>query len=614
MELFLAAFLGGVCGGLLVLVAQRRGPVAASPPPGAPPPAPLPAPVPAPAPAPAPVPVPTPAPTPAPEPSAELRLVAYACPQCGGSVEIPPRASGVTCSWCDVAIRVEGGDGHARSARASAREGLRPRGDRGPAWMPPRPATLTEEGLGRFEAVILRQALHRRPREAMRWVPLDERRAGLILLRLIHPEQEEALEAEPSLLAQLSEAALSSLRARRDPGLAAKAALRALEKSGAEPARLEAFLAVFDAEKSQVTWFDAGCPGALIHASLEERRTIEPHMSRAPLGLLVLRGNQEELQNRRPLALAAGDALIVTSAAVAGEGRGWRGGQRVVHETVRPGWTGKRPHELASAIKDAFWEQRLGAHDCDRAPVGDLLVVAIAVRSNRELTGEAPTPDLDCEQWDTRLWDLSFAPGPGAFVRRLELQPQRQALVWLEGLPRGEAGLSAGQACADAVREVLGGDTGDNDNARAAGRQGLHAAGLEDAPGLRALVLWLGDQHGKLAFWTRGWHSPVELLPRGERGGHVQLFDQGGEAFPRAGGRLLGTGALPLREEHVLGLEGLAGSWSGGKASALYETCLHHEDQATSREMLLALAGAVRTDQPAAPLEGLWVVGRRPED
>jgi hypothetical protein len=473
--------------------------------------------------------------------------------------------------------------------------------------------TARTSAFGRLDVAVLRQPIHARARETLRWVPLDEARAALFLLRVVEVGgrgSERTPRAAPALLDALARATEESLRARRDPGLAAKAALRALGAAG-EPGALECFVALFDADRSVVTTYDAGCDGALVHASVEERRTIDAAPDRhGLLERLALSGEPEAFRNDAPRSLAAGDAVVVVSPGVAGAGRGWGQGSRCVHEALRAAWPGGAPQTLARSVLDAYWAERETAWRSDEPPCGDLFLVAITVKSNRDLRAApaaAPAPRV----LETERFAVAFAPAPGAFVAWRPLPPARRAtvLVWLEGLPAGEAE-ALGAKVEAGVLEVLGGETGDNDNPRRAGRDGLQRAGLQDDPAVRALVLWLGDEHGKVAFFTRGWRPPVDLLPRGERGGSGQQFDQGGEHWPKEGGRLLFPGGLPIAER-AQHLETLATLWPGGKASALYETCLHHEDEATAADLFAAAARAARTDVPEAPLDGLCVLARR---
>jgi len=571
-------------------------------PPAPEPPAPEP---PAPEP-PAPEPAPEPEP-PAPSPPAapELRLVAYQCPQCGGSVEIPSAGAILNCAYCAAAIRIEGRTAPDRP-QPPPRSGRPPRAD---AFAPPRQPTLSEHEFGRFQVTILRQAIHAAPREAMRWLPLDERRAGLFLLRVV--SEERASEGQPaceeSVLASVAAATEASLRERADPGLAAKAALRALEATRA-PGLLEAFLAVFDAEKSRVTTFNAGCKAGLILSSVEEGRQIDITRAGDLLRRLDLRGKPETFANGRQIELSADDAVVVTSAGVAGGGRGWRHGQRSVYQTLPKVWPGRTTSEVASAILSDYWDERSSASHAAEAPVGDLFVVALHVRSNLELADAAPTPELSTRSFATPRFDLALATSPEAYLDWRELPDQKRMLVWLEGLG-AEENAARGQAFAAAAFETMSRVAGNHDRPLDGGRDGLAAAKLEESPA-RALVLYLDDVHGKLAFFLRGWGVPFELSPRGGPGGSLQQFAEGGHAWVKPGGRLVLPGLLPL-ERTIAKLGDLAGAWSGGKASALYATCLDHEDEATSQGFLAALARAARVDVSDADLGGVAVISEK---
>ncbi len=516
--------------------------------------------------------------------------------------------SQLRCAYCDVPIAIAGQ--RAPRVPAAKRDPKKP-----PPFAPMSEATVREDAFGRFQLAVLRQPIWRDARETLRWVPIDSTRAALFLLRVVDPKSkgsDRAPREDPALLDRLARVATDSLKARRDPGLAAKAALRTLTDSG-QPGGLECFVAVFDAEKSVVTTYNAGCPGALVHASVEERRTIDASTDRhGVLERLLLQGEPEAFANGPQVQLAAGDAVVIVSAGIAGEGQGWGHGSRAVHESLRATWPGGAPVTMARGVLDAFWAERDKGWRNEQPPVGDLFLVAVSVRSNLELrgdvTGDAP---ITTKTFESERFAVAVAPAPGAFVAWRPLKPGRRAtaFVWLEH-PKAEA---LGEKVAEGVLEVLDKpDHGDNDNPRAAGRSGLRAAGLYDDQAANLLVLWVGDQHGKVAFFTRGWRPPVDLLQRGERGGSGQQFDEGGEHWPKGGGRLFFPGALPV-PERAQHLDTLATLWPGGKASALYAACVHHEDEATAEDSLRALAKAARTDVPDASLAGLCVLTRKPE-
>ncbi|MBL4844195.1 MAG: hypothetical protein JKY65_01605 [Planctomycetes bacterium] len=528
--------------------------------------------------------------------------MAYQCPQCGAAVAIPDRGASVHCSYCDVAIRVEGQP--ATSSPSPGPTSSRRSKEDSP-FLPPREATLTEREFGRFQVAILRQAIHSAPREAMRWLPLDERRAGLFLLRVVEEETRDRRPAcEESVLAGLAAATEQSLRERADPGLAAKAALKALESSGAA-GLLEAFVAVFDAEKSRVVTFNAGCKSSLVLCSIEEARQIDVTRDGGLLKRLDLRGKQDAFANGRTLELAADDAVVVTSAGFVGGGRGWAYGQRSAYQTLRKVWPGKSPAELVIALKDGFWADRERASHRAEPPTGDLLVVAVNVRSNLELTGDLAVEVPETKSLETKRFDVALVAHKDAFVDLRALPESKHVLVWLEGLSP-EENAKRGAVFADAAFEVMNRVAGNHDRAMDGGRQGVANADLGETPA-RALVLYLDDVHGKLAFFLRGWGVGFGLMPRGERGGNLQQFGEGGHAWPKPGGRLVLPGELPF-DRTIKNLKDLAGAWSGGKASALYATCLDHEADASSAAFLGSLMRAARTDAAEAPLGGLAAI------
>jgi DNA-directed RNA polymerase subunit RPC12/RpoP len=529
-------------------------------------------------------------------------LVAYACPQCGASVEIPPGKGAVHCSYCDAAIRVEGRRPETtRKAPARSRDWT--------PWEPPREATLNEYTFGRFELTILRQVFHDTQREAMRWVPLGDRHAGLFLLRVFTEEKGRRKPGcEPLVLDALARAAEAKLRERRDPGLAVKAALQALTDSGA-PGELEAFAAVFDADLSRVVACNAGCPSALIHCSVEEARPIDVTRSGRPLKPVALRGKQDVFKTQRPVELASGDAVVVISAAFGGEGRGWPTGPGSTFRALREVFPGPDSGELALAVKDRFWEERSRTPSgCRDAPVGDLLVASIRVRSNVELRGQDTGPLPALKAFTTDDFEVTLAPSGEAYLEWIPLHSQRHALVWLEGV---EAGGAQAKAVRDAVVALLDGQTGDNWNARRAGREGFEAAGIDDAQ-VRALIVVLGDEHHKMAFWTRGWPPACHLRGRDDRS-TLQAYDEGGEMWFKPGARALFMGGLPLVGDPPLRDDVIPSAWPGGKASALYELCRQHEDLAGSDDFLQAAMRAARVDAPGAELLGLATVVRTDE-
>ena len=128
----------------------------------------------------------------------------------------------------------------------------------------------------------------------------------------------------------------------------------------------------------------------------------------------------------------------------------------------------------------------------------------------------------------------------------------------------------------------------------------------------RLVVFQVDDRHGAVHFFTRGWLAPFSLLARGERGGNMQAYDEGGDAWPKPGARVVLPGSLPF-DRAFQRPDDLPNHWPGGKASALYELALQHDDHGTGRGFLEAFARSARVDVPTAALDGLGVVTRRVE-
>jgi hypothetical protein len=237
--------------------------------------------------------------------------------------------------------------------------------------------------------------------------------------------------------------------------------------------------------------------------------------------------------------------------------------------------------------------------------VGDLLVASIRVRSNVELRGQDSGPLPALKTFSTDDFEVTLAPSGEAYLEWIPLHSRRHALIWLEGV---ESGGAEAQALRDAVVALLGGETGDNWNARRAGRDGLEAAGIDDAQ-VRAMILLLGDEHHKMAFWTLGWPPACHLRGRDD-GSTLHAFDDGGEMWFKPGARALFMGPLPLVGDPPLRDDGIPRAWPGGKASALYELCRQHEDHAGSEAFLQAAMRAARVDAPGAELLGVATVVR----
>ncbi len=516
----------------------------------------------------------------------QLELVAYHCPQCGGNVKIDSLVANVKCLHCDCVLKVE-----PKRADPSEKKPRSRGADKPPPFLPPREPTVVTKELGRYDVTLLRQSITETAGEAMVWVPLDEKRAGVYLVRVVEEGKGSSAKPVPGPLGEIALAMTRSLRERRDPGLAVKAALRALEASRA-PGMLEAFAGVFDSDRSELVTLNAGVNGVLVHASVEEGRTMSGSWDRGSLDRRQLRtNNQDAFANRSPTHLARGDVLVVSSL----------GERRSIHEALDKHWNADSL-EIARAVHTAYWDERINSWDAHVPPVGDVLIIGVRVRGNSEIRS-APDVPLTVKSFRSKLFDIAIAPAEGAFVDWRPLHSNRHQLVWLEG-----PGVTreAGEKIVAAALEVSDGQTGDNDNPRRAGRD----AGIPG--GVKALVIQVHDVHGKLSYWTRHWKSGFTLGTRSDRTPTHQQFDEGGDSWPRDGGRLLVPGELPITKAFAH-LDQLPYHWQGGKASCLYELCKDHEDFAASESFVKAAAVAARRDDPNASLNGLGAVTRLPE-
>jgi hypothetical protein len=529
-----------------------------------------------------------------------MELIVHRCPQCGAPVTVPvARDQAIRCEHCGCSLRLE-----APAAPKPSPPPARTRREEEPAFLPRGEAALCALTLGRFEVALLRQAIRDDPVEAMVFLPLEKDRAAISFLRVVDKERGGEPLAAP--MDALADAAAESLRAQGDPGLAVKAALRALDASKA-PGFLEAYVAVLDSRRSDVVSLNAGCSGALLHASVEEARTINPTFDRGCLDRRALRGAPDAFANGQPLLLAAGDAVLLTSAGLTGDGRGWAHGQRSTFDAVEKNWGANAP-ELALAIKDSFWEQHARSHGRAKPPCGDLLAIAVRVRANAEIVPATPLERFPIQRLVTPTFELALAPRPDAFFHWTPLHSERHGLLWIEGLPEGDNAAILEKA-KKAVLSLLEGNTGDNENPRRAGREALVAMGLAKDARVRMLVLEMNDRHSAVRFFTRGWRPGFGLSPRSERGGSLQHFDEGGHTWLKPGGRFVFPGELPITRE-ITDEQQLATLWRGGKASSLYALAREHEEQRGSEAFLRALAGAARIDVPGVALGGIGVVTR----
>ncbi|MFZ5444475.1 MAG: zinc finger domain-containing protein [Myxococcota bacterium] len=522
-----------------------------------------------------------------------MRIQAPHCPSCGAPIEVPEGAARVTCSYCSAALIIE-------DERVSTRRPKTPpsatEDDESP--YPEPDATLWAKVYPRFELSVIEQRVPQAVPELFAGLELDAERFAFISLRVVDRDGRP----QPWPLDAAFEALRASLEADGDPGLAANLALETLCARPFDH-RLECAVVLFEPRHMRVTSYAAGVNAGLLWASGEEGRTIAIDGHRSALERKMLRESADHFSNGRPILLAAGDLILIPSAGFMGRGaRGYSEGPRVLQE-VANAQLGEEPLRVVTLAKNAFWAEFQKQRRSVNTPVGDVRIAAVRAISPPLVT--ALPLELSPRTFRTRRFELTALTRPGERLELAPLHSDRHVLLWLAGVEGPLADAAFSQAMT-AVRAVLDGDTGDNENPRQAGRDALAAMGL--APdAVQLAVIQLFDAFERVKYFRHGWKQPLGLGPRGVRGDGMQQFDEGGEATVHEGSRLFFPGALAW-EGHHADAPGLATVWRGGKASRLYEALTAHWKTRRTERALQQLALAARSDEPAAALAGLALV------
>lgn len=524
-----------------------------------------------------------------------VRIQALHCPSCGAPLSVPEDAARVSCAYCSAQLVIEADRVSTRRPKPEPRASHVEEDDETPYAEPD--ATLWARVYPRFELSVIEQRIAHAVPELFAGIELEGERFAFISLRVVDKDGRPV--AHP--LDAAFEALKASLESDGDPGLAANLALESLCEKPFDQ-RLECAVVLFEPKHMKVTTYAAGLANGLVWASGEEGRTINIDGHHGALERKMLREASDHFANGRPVLLAAGDLILIPSAGYMGRGtRGYSEGPRVLHE-VANAQLGEEPLRVVTLAKNAFWaefQKRRSVH----APVGDVRLAAVRAVSPPLVT--SVPAEYAVKSVRSRRYELSCLTERGDTLELLPLHSDRQVLVWLsptrDGLPA-----DAFAKAVSAIKEVLDGNTGDNDNPRRAGREALEAMGV--APdSVRLAVIQLIDQHERVKYWRHGWKQPVALGSRGLRGDGMQQFDDGGEATVHEGSRLFFPGALVFEGQHAEGAA-FAGVWRGGKASRLYAGLGAHWKTKKTERALLQLALAARSDEPEAALSGLALV------
>jgi LSD1 subclass zinc finger protein len=527
-----------------------------------------------------------------------MRLQAPHCPACGAPLEVPEGASRVTCGYCAASLVVENAAHTVRGKRPAAPPEAEPEAK---AYDEPE-AVLYDKPFPRFELSAIEQKIAGAVQEVFMALELAEQRFCVVQLRCVDGEGKPRLHD----LRAATEALTDSLAQDFDPGLAANLALEALCQKPFD-ARLEVSIVLFSPQRMRVDAYGAGWRDGMWWSSGEEGRCITVDAHHPALERKLLREEGDHFQNSRPIHLASNDLLVLPSPGFLGRGaRGYASGARVVTETLNA-HLGEEPLRVVTLCKNAFWPEFQKDLRHTPQPVGNVRVVA--VRALLPPLLETLPADAVVETHHSRHYGVSLFKGPRDATRLLKLHSDRAAVVWLspvEGaLPEG----AMDTAC-KAIAEVLDGQTGDNENPRAAGRDALEALGL-GVDKVKLCVVQLFDAYHRVKYFRHGWKQPVALSDRGRDQGSMQQFDEGGEATVNPGHRLFFPGGARYEGSPHTPPQ-LAEVWPGGKASRLYEAMREHWKTKKGEVALGRLARALLSDQPEAGLSGVLLVTALP--
>ncbi len=523
-----------------------------------------------------------------------MQIQAPHCQSCGAPIEVPEGAARVVCGYCNAALVIEQERVSTRRPKTEARA----HDDDDEAPYPEPDATLWARVYPRFELSVIEQRVPHAVPELFAGLELADERFAFVSLRVVDKDGRPV--AWP--LDGAFEALRGSLEDDGDPGLAANLALETLCRAPFDH-RLECAVVLFEPRHMRCTPYASGVASGLLWASGEEGRTVSVDGHRGALERKMLREASDHFSNGRPIQLAEGDLILIPSAGYMGRGaRGYSEGPRVINE-VANAQLGEEPLRIVTLAKNAFWTEFQKQRRSVTAPVGDVRVAAIRAISPPLVT--ELSRELVPRSFRSRRYDFSALTLAADALELAPLHTDRQVLVWLSpvigGLPEGSM-----QKAVAAIKEVLDGEAGDNDNPRAAGRAALTALGLPPDSVRLAVVQFL-DAFERVKYFRHNWKQPVALGPRGIRGDGMQQFDEGGEATVHEGSRLFFPGALLYEGQHAEAAS-LSTVWRGGKASRLYAAFTSHWKTKKTERALLQLALAALSDEPGSALGGLALV------
>lgn len=503
-----------------------------------------------------------------------MRVSALYCPGCGAPVT-ETGGGRSHCEYCSSYLVIQPG-------LVRQEKGQTQKSEASPVSSP-LPSQLISLRTARFELSLLEQLVPTSGPEWFRPLELTGERFALIYLRLVD-EKGNPLEKDPEPTFSVMEA---SLLRDGDPGLSAYLALEHLVGEGFRE-HVEVCVLLFEPDSSSVLTYNAGCPGCLLWASLEEGRTIDTGRSYPTLQPKMLREQRDYFSNSTRIRMTADDILVLCSASFAGRGEGpYSGALSALHKSLNQ-HLGEHPLRVVTLAKNAFWTDRAPAVK-DEMPESHLRVAAVRVLPVLPDQELPPGSSLDTHQ--VAHYDLALWRRPEDYVELFPLHGERWVLIWLSDL-RGEIPEERVRFVTSNVLAVLDRPNhGDNENPRRAGKEALEGQPEE----LRLCLIQFFPVHSRIKYYRRGWKQPLALGARGlKETDSLQQFDEGGEATVGPGRRLFFPGAQNFRGQVSTG-QALAELWPGGKASALYQSLFAHWRTKNTgqalQELLLATTG-----------------------
>ena len=523
-----------------------------------------------------------------------MRLQAFHCPSCAARLDIKAGASRIKCDYCGGTLVVEGETVSSQGPHARQQAAEADKSD-----YPEPGATLYTREAARFEMSVIEQRIPEGIPDRFTHLELGDERFALVYVR--HLDSQGAPVAGD--VETPFQALKGSLEADGDPGLAANVALEELCGHGFA-GKLEVAILMFEPKRMTMTAYSAGCRDAFWWVSNEEGRSMTPGHGHEPLERKFLRETRDYFSNEREISLAAGDLFVFVSAGFAGRGgKGmWPTGISTLTEVLNE-HLGEDPLRVVTLAKNAFWEKRSKHRDGSGAPCGDVKIAAVRAIPPPLATAIPGAGRIAMAK--TRKYEIGFVKGPKDEARVFPLHSDRQVLIWMSPVSGGLAE-GAFDAGSKAILEVLDGQTGDNDNPRCAGDAAYEALKLGPSQ-VRMAVIQCLDCYGRVKSWRAGWKQPIALGPRGIQSDGQQQFDERSEATVGSGSRLFFPGPLEYEGQQA-SADGLAGVWSGGKASRLYEALGAHWKTKKTDKALEKLVLAAASDVPLADAVGIALV------